>query len=127
MPLTFSDTSGHIYEPDGVAATKFEQISTIKAERGARVGAPARVVVLFDEHGDAQPVLAQRHLRAEARALVGVGRRHEPVAHIGERTRHDRRERIAEIALAQCVLERLLAHFTANYRHCEAPLHNTRF
>ena len=34
----FSDTSGHIYEPDGVAATKFEQISTIKAERGARVG-----------------------------------------------------------------------------------------
>ena len=38
VPLTFSDTSGHIYEPDGVAATKFEQISTIKAERGARVG-----------------------------------------------------------------------------------------
>ncbi|KAH8094236.1 glutamate dehydrogenase [Aureococcus anophagefferens] len=38
VPLTFSDTSGHIYEPDGIAATKFEQISTIKAERGARVG-----------------------------------------------------------------------------------------
>lgn len=38
IPLTFSDSSGHIYEPDGVAAAKLRQISTIKAERGARIG-----------------------------------------------------------------------------------------
>ena len=38
LPLTLSDTSGHIYEPDGIAPHKYEQIATIKAERGARVG-----------------------------------------------------------------------------------------
>ena len=38
MPVTFSDTSGHVYEPEGIALPKLRQISTIKAERGARIG-----------------------------------------------------------------------------------------
>ena len=38
IPLTFSDQSGHIYEPEGIADSKLRQISTIKAERGARIG-----------------------------------------------------------------------------------------
>ncbi|CAM9851375.1 unnamed protein product [Heterosigma akashiwo] len=38
VPLTFSDSSGHIYEPDGLDAVKFKQVAKIKAERGARIG-----------------------------------------------------------------------------------------
>ena len=38
LPLTLSDTSGHVYEEQGLKPAKLEQISTIKAERGARIG-----------------------------------------------------------------------------------------
>lgn len=36
VPLTLSDTSGHIYEPDGIDAAKLKTILKIKSERGAR-------------------------------------------------------------------------------------------
>jgi len=38
VPLTFSDSSGHVYEPEGIPLAKLRQISQIKAERGARIG-----------------------------------------------------------------------------------------
>jgi glutamate dehydrogenase (NADP+) len=38
VPLTFSDTSGFIYEPTGFDAAKVKTVQKIKAERGARVG-----------------------------------------------------------------------------------------
>lgn len=38
IPLTFSDSSGHIYEPDGIDQAKLRTIVKIKSERGARVG-----------------------------------------------------------------------------------------
>ena len=38
IPLTLSDTSGFIYEEGGLPSAKLAQISTIKAERGARIG-----------------------------------------------------------------------------------------
>jgi glutamate dehydrogenase (NADP+) len=38
IPLTFSDTSGFIYEPTGFDAAKVKTVQKIKAERGARVG-----------------------------------------------------------------------------------------
>jgi len=38
IPLTFSDRSGHVYEPKGITEPKLRQISQIKAERGARIG-----------------------------------------------------------------------------------------
>ena len=38
IPLTFSDSSGHVYEPDGIDAGKLKTISKIKSERGALLG-----------------------------------------------------------------------------------------
>jgi len=38
IPLTFSDSSGFVYEPDGIDEGKLRTISKIKSERGARVG-----------------------------------------------------------------------------------------
>lgn len=38
IPLTFSDESGHVYEPDGIDGAKLRAISNIKAERGAMLG-----------------------------------------------------------------------------------------
>jgi glutamate dehydrogenase (NADP+) len=38
VPLTLSDTSGHVYEPDGIDAAKLKTIMKIKSERGARIG-----------------------------------------------------------------------------------------
>jgi len=38
LPLTFSDPSGHVYEPDGFAAGSLKTIAKIKAERGALLG-----------------------------------------------------------------------------------------
>jgi len=38
IPITFSDTSGHIYEPSGMDASKLDTIKKIKADRGARLG-----------------------------------------------------------------------------------------
>ncbi|CBN74525.1 Glutamate dehydrogenase 1 (NADP-dependent) [Ectocarpus siliculosus] len=38
IPLTFSDSSGHIYEPEGIDSAKLRTIVKIKSERGARVG-----------------------------------------------------------------------------------------
>ncbi len=38
VPLTLSDSAGHVYEPDGLSAPKLEQIARIKSERGARIG-----------------------------------------------------------------------------------------
>eukprot|EP00542_Grammatophora_oceanica_P012271 CAMPEP_0194034312 /NCGR_PEP_ID=MMETSP0009_2-20130614/6716_1 /TAXON_ID=210454 /ORGANISM="Grammatophora oceanica, Strain CCMP 410" /LENGTH=287 /DNA_ID=CAMNT_0038675169 /DNA_START=21 /DNA_END=884 /DNA_ORIENTATION=+ len=38
IPLTFSDPSGHVYEPDGINTGRLKTISTIKAERGALLG-----------------------------------------------------------------------------------------
>jgi len=38
IPVTFTDSSGHIYEPDGIDAQKLKQIQKIKSERGARIG-----------------------------------------------------------------------------------------
>jgi glutamate dehydrogenase (NADP+) len=37
-PLTMSDISGHIYEPDGITDGKLNTINQIKAERGALLG-----------------------------------------------------------------------------------------
>lgn len=36
--LTFSDPSGHVYEPDGFSAGKLRTIDKIKSERGALLG-----------------------------------------------------------------------------------------
>lgn len=38
IPITFSDSSGHIYEQDGIDASKLATIKHIKSERGARLG-----------------------------------------------------------------------------------------
>jgi len=38
IPITFTDSSGHIYEPGGFDAAKLKTIQRIKDERGARVG-----------------------------------------------------------------------------------------
>lgn len=38
IPLTFSDASGHIYEPDGINVGKLRNINKIKDERGALLG-----------------------------------------------------------------------------------------
>eukprot|EP00904_Undaria_pinnatifida_P004700 jgi/Undpi1/14230/HiC_scaffold_9.g03879.m1 len=38
IPVTFSDSSGHIFEPEGFDDQKFQQVLKIKQERGARVG-----------------------------------------------------------------------------------------
>jgi glutamate dehydrogenase (NADP+) len=38
IPLTFSDSSGHVYEPDGINPGQLKTISMIKNERGALLG-----------------------------------------------------------------------------------------
>jgi len=38
IPLTFSDASGHVYEPDGITDGKLKTINSIKNERGALLG-----------------------------------------------------------------------------------------
>lgn len=38
IPLTFSDLSGHVYEPDGITSGKLKAINKIKDERGALLG-----------------------------------------------------------------------------------------
>jgi glutamate dehydrogenase (NADP+) len=38
IPITFSDLSGHVYEPDGITAGKLKTIKKIKEERGALLG-----------------------------------------------------------------------------------------
>ncbi|CAB1118026.1 unnamed protein product [Ectocarpus sp. CCAP 1310/34] len=37
-PMTFTDSSGHVFEPEGFDVEKFKKITKIKQERGARVG-----------------------------------------------------------------------------------------
>ena len=38
IPLSFSDESGHVYEPNGIDESKLRTISNIKMERGAMLG-----------------------------------------------------------------------------------------
>ena len=38
IPLTFSDASGHVYEPDGISQGQLRTINSIKDERGALLG-----------------------------------------------------------------------------------------
>lgn len=38
VPVTLSDTSGHVYEPDGIPEAKLAMIGKIKEERGAPLG-----------------------------------------------------------------------------------------
>ena len=38
IPLTFSDESGHVYEPNGIDESKLRTITNIKTERGAMLG-----------------------------------------------------------------------------------------
>ncbi|KAL7542568.1 hypothetical protein ACHAXR_011896 [Thalassiosira sp. AJA248-18] len=38
IPLSFSDESGHVYEPSGIDESKLRTISKIKSERGATLG-----------------------------------------------------------------------------------------
>jgi len=38
IPLTFSDSSGYLYEPDGIDEAKLKTIDKIKNERGALLG-----------------------------------------------------------------------------------------
>jgi glutamate dehydrogenase (NADP+) len=38
IPLTFSDASGHVYEPNGIAPGQMRTIDKIKSERGALLG-----------------------------------------------------------------------------------------
>ena len=38
IPLTFSDSSGHTYEPEGIDQSKLKTISKIKDDRGALLG-----------------------------------------------------------------------------------------
>lgn len=38
IPLSFSDASGHVYEPDGITEGKLRTIDKIKDERGALLG-----------------------------------------------------------------------------------------
>jgi glutamate dehydrogenase (NADP+) len=54
IPLTFSDSSGFIYEPDGFDAAKVRTVEKIKSERGTRVGRyiMASTSAKFKEAGD---------------------------------------------------------------------------
>jgi glutamate dehydrogenase (NADP+) len=38
IPLSFSDMSGHVYEPDGITSGKLKTIQKIKEDRGALLG-----------------------------------------------------------------------------------------
>ena len=38
IPITMTDPSGHVYEPDGITAAKLNTINQIKDERGALLG-----------------------------------------------------------------------------------------
>lgn len=38
IPITFSDISGHVYEPDGITIGKLKTINKIKEDRGALLG-----------------------------------------------------------------------------------------
>lgn len=38
VPITMSDSFGHVYEPDGIDASKMKAIKKVKAERGTRIG-----------------------------------------------------------------------------------------
>jgi glutamate dehydrogenase (NADP+) len=38
IPITFSDMSGHVYEPDGITSGKLKVIQKIKSERGNLLG-----------------------------------------------------------------------------------------
>lgn len=38
LPISFSDASGHVYEPDGVTSNQLATINAIKQERGALLG-----------------------------------------------------------------------------------------
>ncbi|CAJ1970356.1 unnamed protein product [Cylindrotheca closterium] len=38
VPITLSDASGHVYEPEGITEHKLSTIDTIKSERGALLG-----------------------------------------------------------------------------------------
>ena len=38
IPITFSDSTGYIYEPGGFDIAKLRTVQKIKSERGARVG-----------------------------------------------------------------------------------------
>lgn len=38
IPITFSDMSGHVYEPDGITISKLKTINKIKEERGSLLG-----------------------------------------------------------------------------------------
>lgn len=38
VPITFSDASGNVYEPDGITSGQLRTINTIKEERGALLG-----------------------------------------------------------------------------------------
>lgn len=38
IPITFSDASGHVYEPDGISVGQLKTINKIKDERGALLG-----------------------------------------------------------------------------------------
>ena len=38
IPISFSDESGHVYEPDGITEGKLNTINQIKDERGALLG-----------------------------------------------------------------------------------------
>jgi len=37
IPITFSDSSGHIYEPQGFDSARLKYIQRLKQDRGARV------------------------------------------------------------------------------------------
>lgn len=38
IPISFSDPSGHVYEPDGISEAQLKVINKIKSERGALLG-----------------------------------------------------------------------------------------
>ena len=38
IPVSFSDPSGHVYEPDGISEAQLKVINKIKSERGALLG-----------------------------------------------------------------------------------------
>jgi len=54
IPLTFSDESGHLYEPDGICEGKLATISKIKADRGALLGryVTSSTTAKFNEPGN---------------------------------------------------------------------------
>lgn len=53
IPITFTDSSGHIYEPGGFDSAKLKTMQRIKDERGARVGRYiiASTTAKFNEFG----------------------------------------------------------------------------